>query len=311
MIVRTRILQGTRWLRQHRRWASSWAGVLLLLAAGACVWPARAQQSTAPAGKGRAVRVLDCHVKLLDEVVLSVERPGILASISVREGDEVREGQNIGMLKDEVARAALAVAEGEASSDVDIRYAQKAAEVAQVEYEKTAETNRRVPGAVPGLEVLRARLAADKTALEVEKAEHTRSQNVLKRNEAAAQLQTYRIDAPFDGFVTRVHFSKGASIKQGDAVVELVSTKKVKVEGSVSLAEALSVRPGAKVAVRLDLPPGSNEGQQPMYTGKLVFVDVKATLLEQKVRVWAEVENAENALRAGRTASMTILPPEE
>lgn len=282
--------------------------MLLLLAAGASVWPARAQQAE-PAKPPRAVRVEKCHVKLMDEVVLSVERPGILGSVSVREGNEVHEGQNLAMLKDDVARAALAVAEGEAVSDVDIRYAQKAAEVAQVEYEKTAEANRRVPGAVPGLEVLRARLAADKTVLEVEKAEHTRSQNMLKRDEAAAQLSTYKLDAPFDGFITRVHFSKGASVKQGDAIVELVSTKKVRVEGNISLADALIVRPGAKVNVQLDLPP-SAEGPKGTFPGKLVFVDVKSTPVEQKVRVWAEVDNADNALRAGLTAVMTILPGE-
>ena len=297
--------RATTWLSRNRRSTALGLCVLLLVAAGAWVWPARAQQvGAAPPKASRPIKVEKPLVKLIDEVVLSVERPGILASITVREGDEVRQGQNLAALKDDVARAALAVAEEEASSDVDIRYAQKAAEVAQAEYQKTVETNRRSPGAIPGLEVERARLAADKTALEIEKARHTRSVNLLKRDEAAVQLETYRVDAPFDGFVTRVHLSRGASVKQGDPLIELVSTRKVRVEGHISLADALVVRPGLKVAVQIE----GAEREKTSYTGKLVFVDVKSTPASQQVRVWAEVENADNGLRAWTTPTMTILP---
>jgi multidrug efflux system membrane fusion protein len=291
--------------------------VLLLLAAGAWVWPARAQQAAPAAKTSRPVQARDCFVVLMDEVKLSLERPGILSNISVREGDTIAEGQNLALLRDDVARAALAVAEEEASSDVDIRYAQKASEVAQVEYEKTAEVNLRLPKTIPELEVLRARLAWDKTLLETEKAEHTHQVNILKRDEAKVQLQTYRIDAPFDGFVTRVYFSRGASIKQGDPVIELVSTKKVKVEGSISLLDALSVRPGTPVEVQIVLPgetagkPAATELQKRKFSGKLVFVDVVTKKLESTVRVWAEVENVDNALRAGLKAVMTILPSTE
>ncbi|HLJ11012.1 MAG TPA: HlyD family efflux transporter periplasmic adaptor subunit, partial [Planctomycetaceae bacterium] len=248
-------------------------------------------------------------VKLLDEVVLSFERAGILSLLPIREGDQVHEGQLVAMLKDDVARAALAVAEQEASSDVDIRFAQKASEVAQAEYDKIMEANRRFPGTVPDVEVRRARLAADKTVLEIEKATHTRAVHLLKRDEAAVQLETYKIEAPFDGFVTRVHFSKGASVRPGDSVIELVSTKRVRVEGYVAVSDLGAVRPGSKVSVRLESPDTSAEGAKISYPGKIVFVDVKSRPVEHTVRVWAEVENLENMLRAGLTPSMTILPP--
>src|SRR5258708_11745922 len=136
--------------------------------------------------------------------------------MSVREGDTVEQGQLLARLKDDVARAALAVAEIEAASDVDIRYAQAASGVALAEYDKMVEANSKVRGAVADIEVRKAKLAYDKAVLEIEKATHTREVHMAKRDEAAVQLETYRVEAPFAGFVTKVHFtSKGASIRQG------------------------------------------------------------------------------------------------
>jgi membrane fusion protein (multidrug efflux system) len=295
-----------RWYRWYC-WCCVWA--IIVGGAATAAWPGNAPQAGPAARESRTVEVDRCTVKLIDEVILSCERAGILGAVSVREGDQVTEGQLLATLKDDVARAALAVAEIEASSDIDIRFAQNASEVAAVEYEKVQEANRRVPGTVPGVEVRRARLAADKTVLEIEKARHTHEVQVAKRDEAAAQLATYRIEAPFEGFVTRVHLSRGAAVRQGDPVIELVSTRKVRVEGYISVNKLTFVRPGSKVSVRLDVLDDGADGAKISFPGKIVFVDVKSTPVEHKVRVWAEVENLENKLRAGLTPSMTILPP--
>jgi len=292
----------------RNRWYC-WCSVCAIIIGGMAA-AAGPGKDDSPAGRdSRPIKVDRCTVKLIDEVILSSERAGILGVISVQEGDQVAEGQLLATLKDDVARATLVVAEIEASSDIDIRFAQNASEVAAVEYEKVQEANRRVPGTVPGVEVRRARLAADKTVLEIEKARHTHEVQVAKRDEAAAQLATYRIEAPFEGFVTRKHLSRGAAVRQGDPVIELVSTKKVRVEGYISVNELTFVRPGSKVKVQLDAAEGSAEAAKTSFPGKIVFVDVKSTPVEHKVRVWAEVENLENKLRSGLTPSMTILPP--
>ena len=56
---------------------------------------------------------------------------------------------------------------------------------------------------------------------------------VFKRNEAQAQLDTFSIRAPFAGVVTRVHRGKGEAVRQGDQVLELVSTQRVRDRKSV------------------------------------------------------------------------------
>jgi RND family efflux transporter MFP subunit len=281
-----------------------------LAAAAASGWsafgePAAAQNTRAP----RPVPVQRCTVRFFEEAILSFERAGILGELAVHEGDLVEEGQFLAKLKDDVAKAALRVAEIEAASDVDIRYAEAASGVAHAEYEKMLEANIKTRGTVPDIEVRKARLAAEKTALEIEKATHTREVHMAKRDEAAAQLATYRLEAPFSGFVTKVHLSKGASIRQGDPLIELFSTAKVKVEGFVAIRDLPFVKPGSKVSVSLDPKESGEEAAGKVFPGKIVFVDMKATPTIHDVRVWAEVENVDNALRANVTPTMTVLPP--
>ena len=288
---------------------------IVLASAAATAWSeggAKSAVTTSDNGGAKSTRSIlctdPCNVKLFEEAILAFERPGILGAIDVQEGDLVHSGQFVAKLQDDVAKASLAVAEETANSDIDIRYAEVAAEVAQTEVDKMVSANKKVAGTVPDVDVQRGRLNAVKTALEVEKAKHTRDLNVLKAKEAAAQLATYRLEAPFDGFVSRVHLTKGASVKQGDAVIKLVSTRKMKVEGFVTVRDVDLLRHGAKVNVEPILPAGAGRAAGKPFPGKLVFIDVETTPVRGTVRVWAEIENVDNLLRAGLTATMTIQP---
>jgi RND family efflux transporter MFP subunit len=307
-------------LDRGHRWGFALAAVfggVVYASALATAWPDGAGQPADEATKlTRPISSTELFfVKYMEEAVLAFERPGILGAIDVQEGDLVESGRFLAKLKDDVAKAALAVADATTlASEVDIEYSAAAAAVAAKEVERMVAANLKTPRTVPDLEVERTRLTADKTRLEVEKAKHTRDINVLKTKEAAAQLATYQLDAPFDGFVSHVHLTKGASVKQGDQVIKLVSTRKMKVEGKVALRDAALLRPGMKVDVQLLLPEAAGGEAGKSYPGKLVFIDVEATPLSSKtkagatVRVWAEVENVDNMLRAGLTATMTILP---
>src|SRR5260370_39727622 len=138
-----------RWIMKER-WCCRICVCTVAVAAGAASgWsafgePAAAQVSRAP----RRIPVQRCTVRLFDEVILSFERPGILGEISVREGDTVEQGQLLAKLKDDVAGTALRVAEIEAASDIDIRYAQAASAVALPGYDKMVEANSKLRGAV-------------------------------------------------------------------------------------------------------------------------------------------------------------------
>jgi multidrug resistance efflux pump len=287
-----------------RRIAASIACAAVLIAGH------RACLRFAEGAEGSIVHIDDCTVKLIDRVVLASDRPGILDFVGPEEGAAVQIGQQVAGLRDEVAAAALAVAEKQAENDIEIRYARKAAEVAKAEYEKAELANKGLKGTFPEVEVLRLKLAAERSVLQIEQAKHQLEVNRLTRDQAAAELQTFRVEAPFDGVVTRVYKSKGEALRQGDPILELASTERVRVEGYVNIRDAWNVKPGARVHVQLDIPDVELDAERERLDGRIVFVDVAAQQVTLLVRVWAEVANPKNILRAGLNAKMTVFPGE-
>ncbi|RMG34254.1 MAG: HlyD family efflux transporter periplasmic adaptor subunit [Planctomycetota bacterium] len=262
----------------------------------------------APAGTKDVIRLADCRVQLIDQVVLASDRPGILDFVEPEEGDYVEAGVQVAGLKDEVARAALAVAKHKMENDVQKRYAEKASQVAQAEYEKALETNRRVPGTVPDIEVRRLKLAAERTLLQIEQATHEMVEARLTYEQTLADLKTYRVEAPFAGVVTRIYKRKGEAVRQGDPILELVSTRRMRVEGYLDVQHAWTVKPGHTVRVKLDVPGVDLPVESEVFEGRVVFVDKSVQPVTRKVRVWAEVTNRDDLLRAGLTATMEIFP---
>jgi multidrug efflux pump subunit AcrA (membrane-fusion protein) len=102
--------------------------------------------------------------------------------------------------------------------------------------------------------------------------------------------------------------SKGEAVRQGDPIIELSSTKRVRVEGYVNVKDIWNVKRGNRVMVKLDVEDMELEVEKEVFYGKIVFVDVSAQPVTGQVRVWAEVENRDNILRAGLNARMAINP---
>ena len=249
-----------------------------------------------------------CRIKLIDEVVIASGRTGVLGFVEPREGDMVRKDQQVAGLMDDVPRAAFSVAEKEASNDIEVRYALKAAEVAQAEFAMSRDINNRVKKTVPEMELEKLRPHAERGVLQTAQAEHQFEIAKLKKDEAAAGLKLFRIEAPFDGVVTRVYKNKGEAVREGDPILEVCNTNRVKVEGNLSIRDWFSVQPGAKVRVQLDIEGVDLEVEKKVFEGKVIYVDVKVQPVTNEIRVWAEVPNPENILRAGATARMTIFP---
>lgn len=299
--------------------------------------PASGQQPS-PA---RAKKVIEldqlCYIRLMDQVALASGLTGVLEFVEPTEGDVVNAGQTVAGLHNEVATAAFESAKRKAENTVEIRYSAAAAAVSAKEYEKALSANGwdieqyeafakgEVPNpqnartfaefagirkltAVPEVDVERARLAAEKSVLEIEQAKYQQMIYGLDRDEAEAQLKEYAIEAPFDGIVTRVYKSKGEAVRQGDPVLEVVNTSRVRVEGYVNIKDVWAVKPGTPVKVQLELPDAELEQEKEVFDGKIVFVDVTVQPVTGGTRVWAEVANRDNILRSGLTARMTIHP---
>ncbi|MCA8996443.1 MAG: HlyD family efflux transporter periplasmic adaptor subunit [Planctomycetaceae bacterium] len=255
---------------------------------------------------GEILEVRDCRVSAVERVVLAGEKLAIVASIPVHAGQVVKQGDVVVQFRDDAARTLLASAQQEAGNDVDLRYARKLSELSTLEYSKAQQLNQEIPGGHAEMEVLKLRLAAERALLQIEQASHHLELAELRRMEAEAAVESYRIRTPVSGTVLNVHQRPGEAVAAGSPVVEIANFDRMRVEGFLPVADSWRVQPGDPVAIQLSgesLPLGIREMEFP---GEVSFVDPQINEVSQQVRIWAEVENPRQILKDGLIAKMRI-----
>jgi RND family efflux transporter MFP subunit len=248
----------------------------------------------------------DCRVKLMDEVVLASQRFGIVDAV-IAEGMTVKRNSLIMRLDNRAAQANLAIVEAQSKNDVEVRYARKASELAEIAYLRSVSLNQRLHGSVSDYSLREQKLAAEKGLLQLEQAEHSFAIGQLKLQEATQNLATFQVLAPFDGLVRKVYKKRGEAIHEGEPIAELVTTDRVVVEGFVKIDELDRISVGTPVEVvceGLGRTPSQNLA---IDGGRITFIDVKVEPVTRKLRVTAEVPNRDNRLRDGLPAQMTIV----
>lgn len=259
-----------------------------------------------------AIRISDCRIVLIDHVILACDRSGILKSIECKEGQRVSGRQEVARIADDVAVANVAVAAKKAANDVEIRFARKACEMAEVEYRKNLLANEannhagKTFAAIPLMEIEKLKLAAEKGRLSIEQAQNELALNKLHADVARAEHATYSVFAEFDGVVTRVFKKKGEAVRQGDPIAELVSPDRVRIEGRVELSHLRFARQRAKIRVRLTVPELDLPEENEEFEGHITFVDLVSDPVTHETRIYGEVKNRDNILRAGLMAEMLL-----
>ncbi len=256
----------------------------------------------------KPITVEKCNVSLIDAPFLAAPVPGILDFVTPEIGDDVVADQVIIGLQADVMKAQKAIAMKEKENDVEIRYAEKAADLADAEYEKALEANRRLAGTVAQIEVDRLQLAAERAHLQIEQAEHQLAVAGLKADEAEANVQVYQIKSPINGVVVKKYKSRGEAVRQGDTILEIQSTARLKVEGYIQVEDRFRVKRGDKVKVKLNFPGLALPPSQQELDGVVKLVDPTVQAVAQKVSVVAEVQNPNGYLTAGLVTEMTIFP---
>jgi RND family efflux transporter MFP subunit len=293
--------------RSWRRLAAQFA--LGLTVAAGCGPIPLALAADAPRSSGSPkICVSECRVKLIDEATLASERAGVLAEVSVTEGDSVRAGQVVATLRDEAIRTSRLIAEVEATNDVQIRYSKKLSELSRIEYMQAIQSNHQVAGTVPDIEVRKLRMAAEKALLQIEQARHDFAVAALKFEEKGHALKSFQIVAPFDGFVTRVYKQTGEAVLESEPIVEIVSTQTMMVEGFVEMKDSYRIKKNAPATVQIDIPGVELDIEKLRFPARIEFVDVKVQPVTGKVRFSANVPNEEGLLRDGLMTTVTIDP---
>lgn len=264
--------------------------------------------ATAADETSEVIRIPECQILLAEERLLASGQSGIVSAVNVREGDRVRQGQLLAELDARVPRAALAVAAKQAENDVSVRFAKASARVAWAEFQAAREANRSERNTFSRIELEKLQLQQERSVLEIEVSQHEFEVNQLRRDEAAALVDSYRIVAPLDGLVTRVFKSPGEAVQVGETLLQCQSTDRVHVEAHVNIRLLRSVTPGRRVRV-LPVSPNPAVGDAESGSeGTVFFVGVLADLTSQTVRVLVEVDNTNGLLVAGTDAVIELSP---
>ncbi len=247
------------------------------------------------------------------------QEAGVLKDIKVREGQQVRAGELLVQIDDaqaqeqlKNARAEFCAAEIKAKNDIELRYAKKAADVAEFTYKKQKQSDDMVHGAVTEVDLQKYKLEWEKSLLQIEQAQKGQILDgytaEAKKAEAALAEENIRrrqILAPIDGVVQQIDRSLGEWVKPGDSVLRLLRMDRLTVEGSLKYSE---YEPGQVANQPVTVDVELARGRKAQFTGKIVFVDPEVLAGNYKVR--AEVdnrkENGQWLLRPGARASMTI-----
>ncbi len=245
------------------------------------------------------------------------QQTGLLKQIAVAEGQQVEQGRLLASLDVRGAEYAVRQAELEhelagtkVTNDVQLRYAEKALEVARAELDRSRESVESFAKSISQSQLDVERLTVEKLVLETEQAKHDleieRFGLKLKQNalEAARlRLQQHHLRAPFAGTIALIRGQVGEWVEMGSPVLRLVAVERLRAEGFLPAEQASDQIVGAKVRLKVAL----FDNPTAEFTGTLQFVSPEMDPVTRQVRVWAEIENQGRQLRPGQRGRLSIL----
>ncbi|TWT61487.1 efflux RND transporter periplasmic adaptor subunit [Rubinisphaera italica] len=241
-----------------------------------------------------------CVLKIRDHIEVSSTRAARIVELKIRLGNLVQKDDLLIQLDGEIAQANFQVAQQNATNNVEFRYAVKANELSQKEYQRAIQLNEEIPGARSQAEIEQLRLKAERSDLQVEQAQQHHQIAQINRELALLELKPYRIIAPISGQIVEIHKRVGEYVQPGEVIAEIVSMEEMLVEGYIPLNKAWQVRPGTPISGSISLPKlAENIGQRTSYQGQILLVDSTIDDLSQSVRFVGILNNETGLLRAG------------
>jgi membrane fusion protein, multidrug efflux system len=237
--------------------------LFLLLAAGLC-WAGQEPGTTKPARPDQPATAAQGAEALAntapsEDLTLSFTRPGRLARLLVREGQQVKTGDMLAQLDDAVERAQAATLKVQADSTTAIRAAQLQVTRRQEILRKVQKARAEQAAPERELEDARNDLAMAELALETAQLQHQQDQS--KCQEAELGLQRMRLVSTTDALVERVRARQGESVDALAPVVRLVRVDPLWIDVPVPLAQARELREGQAASVRLPGAAGPATGR--------------------------------------------------
>ena len=171
---------------------------------------------------------IDAITKPSQDVTLSFVRPGKIAKVYVKDGDEVKAGELLVQQDDSAEQAMLEQLKAQGEDTVKIRAAVAQLDEKRIELKKLLMAATRQ--ASTELEVERAKQEVVIGELSLELAKFQQLQDQRKAEETKLQIDRMRITSPISGIVEKVAVHPGESIDALKEVVRVVNVNPLWIE---------------------------------------------------------------------------------
>jgi RND family efflux transporter MFP subunit len=244
----------------------------------------------ATAAPAAAAPPIGCLIEPERVVDVGSQVIGVIHTITVERGDRVTAGQVIAVLRADIERAAVAVAESRAEQDADLHAAEANEAFTRQQLARAEELFR--TSLVSQQQLDQARTEADIAA---QKLKEAREQLALAQRELAlarTQLAERTIKSPIDGVIAERYLSSGERVEE-KPLVRIARMDTLRVQVVVPIAWYGTIRAGRSITIVPDLP-----GAAPA-KARVTLVDKVMDAASNTFRVQLELPNPNLSLPAG------------
>lgn len=199
------------------------------------------------------IQAEQAQLSVLYEIQISTEVAGTLVEVNpLQEGQFVRKGDLLIRVNDAVIQAEYAHAKRQSETEVEVNFAKTSKAAAEQSLKTKDDANRKFAGSFTENEMRLARLEVDKANAQLEKANEDKILYGLSAEIKAATLDQYRVIAPFDGIVTKVHKFPAQNTRPGDPVLTLTDLSMMRAFVKVNFVHRDALFVGDEVEFRIN-----------------------------------------------------------
>lgn len=242
------------------------------------------------AGPARAATPLGCLIE--PDRVAEVGSPmvGVIETMYVERGDRVTKGQPIAVLRADVERAQLGVAQSKAEADADVQAAQASVEFNRQRAVRASDLFQKKFISQQALD--QARTEADIADQKLAQAREQRRVWQRELGLASAQLSQRTIRSPIDGVIAERYLSPGERVEE-KPLVRVARVDPLKVQVVVPTAQYGRIVVGNSAIVMPELPNAAP------VEARVSLVDKVIDAASNTFRVHLELPNPDLRLPAG------------
>lgn len=253
-----------------------------------------------PATYSLAAQPLGCLIEPERVAEVGSQVIGVVESVKVERGDIVRKGQILAVLRSDVERASVEVANTRSQTEAEIRSAEANLRLARITQKRQEDlvTKHFISQQALDKSSADTAIAEQKLALSKEQLRTSGSELALAR----AQLGQRTIRSPIDGIITDRYVWPGERVEE-KALFRVAKINPLRVEMLVSASSYGTISKGMQLSVVPQLPNFQ------ALDATVVLVDKLIDGASNTFRVRAEIKNPDSAIPSGLRCKVELPEP--